>query len=86
MDNNKRAQYTLREDVAHFQYGVPGDYKKYDVPATADLRALYEQQVESGETLNSLANTDTQYAQVAVVAPKVVAFEAVLAKTIRVEV
>lgn len=83
---DKRAQFTLRGDTAHFQYGVTGDYTKYDVPATDDLKSYYNQAVKEGDTENSLADTSTQYAVVSAVAPKVVAFEMVLAKTIRVEI
>lgn len=84
--DNKRAQFTLRGDTAHFQYGVKGDYQKYDVPATADLVAYYNQELADGETENSLAQTSTQYAVVSAVVPTAIAFEMVLAKTVRVEV
>ena len=83
---DKRAQFTLRGNIAHFQYGVEGDYQKYDVPATADLVAYYNQQKDEGETENSLASTSTQYAVVSAVVPTTIAFEMVLAKTVRVEV
>ena len=82
---DKRAQFTLRGDTAHFQYGVEGSYEKYDVPATADLKAFYVNAVEEGDTMNSLASTSTQYATVSV-KPAKVAFEMVLSKVIRVEV
>jgi hypothetical protein len=81
-----QAQYTLRGDTAHFQYGVEGNYKKYDVPATTELRMYYNQQREDGETVNSLAGSDTQYALVHPVLSKVEAFEFVIAKTVGVDV
>ena len=61
---SKVAQFTLRGDTAHFQYGESGSYEKYDVPATAAMRAYLDEAIANGDSVNSLANSSTQYALV----------------------
>lgn len=60
------AQFNIARGVAHVQVGGPGDYSKFNVPLTDELRDYYNEQRAAGNTSDSFAGTATQYAPVEV--------------------
>ena len=62
MENEKVAQFCLRGNVAHIQYGTPEGYEKFDTTATPAVVAAFNASKVAGTTRDSLAVTSTQYA------------------------